>query len=67
MQTAAWWSPPFEQQLLNKNLERMLQYKGQAKWRDNGIAFGRQQDLYSLPERSAAIISKFAGRARAGK
>ncbi len=47
---------PFDQQLLNKQLLEMLTSPEREQWRANGIAYGRSQDLYSMPETVATLI-----------
>lgn len=47
---------PFDQQLLNKQLLEMLTSPEREQWRANGIAYGRTQDLYSMPETVATLI-----------
>ena len=47
---------PFDQQVLNKQLLEMLTSPEREQWRANGIAYGRTQDLYSMPESVATLI-----------
>lgn len=47
---------PFEQSLLNSSLAEMLESPLRQKWRENGIRFGRHEDLYSMVDRAADII-----------
>ena len=58
---------PFDRKRFLDMLIRMLHDDAQrARWRRNGIAFGRTEDLYSLPDRAAAIIEAMARRPRDG-
>lgn len=51
---------PFDQQRLNKQLLEMLTSPEREQWRDNGIAYGRTKDLYSMPETVATLIEAWA-------
>ena len=58
---------PFAQPALNAALADMLAAPERTCWRKNGIAFGRTQALYDMPERAAALILQVAAnRAAAG-
>jgi UDP-glucose:(heptosyl)LPS alpha-1,3-glucosyltransferase len=46
---------PFRQHQLNDNLRTMLQTDRRA-WRENGIHYGRTQDLYDMPARVASLL-----------
>lgn len=50
---------PFEQETLNRNLELMLRSDKREQWRANGIAYGKTEDLYHMPERVAVMIENF--------
>lgn len=51
---------PFVQEELNERLEQMLSSSvRREQWRANGIAYGRTQDLYSMPETVATLIEEF--------
>jgi len=50
---------PFQQPALNRSLYEMLCSGERRAWSDNGIAYGRQQDLYSLHERAAGYIHEY--------
>ncbi|TAN47553.1 MAG: glycosyltransferase [Methylococcaceae bacterium] len=53
---------PFDQGALNRELAAMLADPEQLQaWSANGIAYGRGEDLYSLPEKAAALIESVAG------
>jgi len=41
---------PFQQEYLNKQLETMLVSEERSTWKANGIAYGQEQDLYSMPQ-----------------
>lgn len=51
---------PFEQQELNGRLLSMLQQLEVESWSDNGIDYGKKEDLYSLPEHAAELIEKLS-------
>ena len=54
---------PFKQAELNVALDEMLQAPERAEWSGNGIAYGRTQDLYGMPELAAdKILAIGAGR-----
>jgi UDP-glucose:(heptosyl)LPS alpha-1,3-glucosyltransferase len=54
---------PFDRRVFLEMLTRMLRDDAaRSRWRGNGIAFGRSEDLYSLPDRAAAIIEALARR-----
>jgi UDP-glucose:(heptosyl)LPS alpha-1,3-glucosyltransferase len=56
---------PFAQAAFDATLADLLRDpRRRAELRENGIAFGRNADLYSLPERAAAIIAELAERKR---
>lgn len=51
---------PFEQAQLDACLAQMLSAPEQlAEWSGNGLAFGEQPDLYTMPETAAAMIEDF--------
>ncbi len=41
---------PFQQEYLNNQLETMLISDNRSTWKANGIAYGQEQDLYSMPQ-----------------
>ncbi|PJE78684.1 Lipopolysaccharide core biosynthesis protein RfaG [invertebrate metagenome] len=51
---------PFLQDQLNQTMACMLTSPDQQLWQENAIEFSKQADLYSLPERAAAIIGSLA-------
>lgn len=51
-------SEPFAQQELNQKLVRMLTSSDRATWQQNGIQFGRQEDLYSMAGAAADHIEQ---------
>lgn len=53
---------PFQQAELNAHLLSMLDGDSRAQYSANGIAYGRQQDLYSMPETVAGLIEGFASK-----
>ena len=54
-------SSPFQQDELDRQLQSVLRDEAQRqKWKENGIAYGRNNDLYSMPETVAAILVQAA-------
>ena len=51
---------PFIQSSLNRELEAMLESKQRRQWSENGIRYGREEDLYSMTEVVADHIEAFA-------
>lgn len=51
---------PFQQQELNQNLYDMLTSLDQQDWSENGVAYGKSQDLFSMPQTAASLIERFA-------
>ncbi|MEX0617863.1 MAG: glycosyltransferase family 4 protein [Pseudohongiellaceae bacterium] len=51
---------PFSQEDLNRRLLQMLTSSERPKWSANGIAYGKREDLYSLPKSAMDLIEKFA-------
>jgi UDP-glucose:(heptosyl)LPS alpha-1,3-glucosyltransferase len=49
---------PFAQETLNARLMYMLSSVDDNEWHQNGIRFGQQEDLYSMPERAAVLIEQ---------
>lgn len=47
---------PFQQQALNVALQTMLLSPQRSLWKQNGLTFAREADIYSLPEKAADII-----------
>ena len=54
---------PFKQEELNLALQKMLSSPDMAGWRQNGLSFAKQTDLYSLPDKAADLIEN-VGRNR---
>ena len=54
---------PFNQNEFNQVLKEMIRSKQQRIWRENGIAFAKNHDLYSLPEKVVDRIEEI-GRER---
>lgn len=50
---------PFQQSEFNTTLADMLLSSERAAWHDNAIAFAKQADIYSLPERAVDLIESF--------
>lgn len=53
---------PFEQQALDRALEDMLNSEQRSAWKQNGIAYAHQENIYGLVERAAELIEQFATR-----
>lgn len=53
---------PFDQAQLNRKLVEMLDAPEQEQWRENGRAFGRTADLYSMPDTAADLIEQVGRR-----
>ena len=51
---------PFQQEFLNKQLESMLLSEEKKSWKENGIAYGQEQDLYSMPQTAVNIMVQAA-------
>lgn len=53
---------PFRQEDLNGKLVRMLTTDEHLAWKRNGIQYGREADLYSMPESAADVIESVLQR-----
>ena len=51
---------PFDQQELNDKLRHMLVSGERANWQRNGIAYGRSDSLYSMPQVATDYLEKYA-------
>ncbi|EKD72706.1 MAG: hypothetical protein ACD_45C00608G0008, partial [uncultured bacterium] len=49
-------SSPFQQQEFNQTLMDMLSSPERSTWHHNGLAFAKNADIYSMPERAADVI-----------
>ncbi len=58
---------PFRQEDLNARLLRMLTSAERDSWRRNGIQYGQNEDLYSMPETAVDIIESLLVSRRAAK
>ncbi len=47
---------PFQQRVLDRELACMLTSPERDQWSSNGVAYGRTQDLYRMPQLAADII-----------
>jgi len=56
---------PFDQQQLNSLLAEMLDAPERKQWSENGIRYGQEQDLYSMPEIVADAIEHYAAKRNA--
>lgn len=54
---------PFQQSQFNQALCNMLLSPDKKQWHDNAIAFAKQADIYSLPERAVDIIESLKATA----
>lgn len=53
-------SEPFRQEELNKRLADMLKNLDTKAWSQNGLSYGRNEELYSLPEAAVDLIERFS-------
>lgn len=51
---------PFQQEVLNMQLENMLLSDKKTIWRENGIRYGRENDFYSMPKTVCNILVEAA-------
>ena len=51
---------PFNQDELNHKLSLMIKNEDEISWSENGLKYERENDLYSLHEKAADLIDKFA-------
>ncbi|MCE3237309.1 MAG: rfaG [Gammaproteobacteria bacterium] len=49
-------SSPFQQSEFNQSLVEMLSHQKRIDWQEKALAFSKQADIYSLPERAVDII-----------
>ncbi len=49
-------SSPFQQREFNQSLVEMLSHQKRIEWQEKALAFSRQADIYSLPERAVDVI-----------
>lgn len=47
---------PFDESVFANLLEVLLTSPEREQWRENGLAYARSEDLYSMPEKAAAVI-----------
>jgi UDP-glucose:(heptosyl)LPS alpha-1,3-glucosyltransferase len=47
---------PFQQAEFNDALQKMILSEQRKSWQDNGLAFAKRADIYSLPEKTADLI-----------
>ncbi|GMR21435.1 MAG: glycosyltransferase family 4 protein [Gammaproteobacteria bacterium] len=47
---------PFEQGILNEQLATMLISDERAQWREHGLCYSREQDLYGMVDTAVAVI-----------
>lgn len=57
---------PFSQDELNSNLQDMLNKLPEAPWSENGLAFGKQDELYMMPEQAADFVEQWVAQKRHG-
>lgn len=58
---------PFQQHKLNEMLQEMLEALGSANWSSAGIEYGKNNNLYRMPEAAADIIQASAKKLEGGK
>jgi UDP-glucose:(heptosyl)LPS alpha-1,3-glucosyltransferase len=49
---------PFSQNALNENFRAMLDSDEKSQWKDAGIRYGKNADLYEMPETVASFIAE---------
>jgi UDP-glucose:(heptosyl)LPS alpha-1,3-glucosyltransferase len=49
-------SSPFQQLELNMSLQKMLSSALYPSWQENGLAFAKNEEIYSLPKKTADLI-----------
>ncbi len=55
-------SEPFDQAQLNSNLAKMLEELETATWSQNGLEYGKQEELYSQASAVADFVDEFLAR-----
>lgn len=55
-------SSPFQQTAFNQALLSMLSSDKRAHWKKNAIAFAKEADIYSMPERAVDHLERVAGK-----
>lgn len=55
---------PFKQVEFNQALEKMLLSTDQGEFKQNGLAYAKRADIYSLPEKAANLIDHIGQRKR---
>jgi len=55
---------PYEQEKLDELLSYMLDAPERPEWTKNALAFAREADIYSMPQRAADLIESVAFRRR---
>jgi UDP-glucose:(heptosyl)LPS alpha-1,3-glucosyltransferase len=50
---------PFDQSLLNRELQRLLFVEDRAQWQQRGKAFAQRADIYDMPLRAVELIEQF--------
>ncbi|MCB1671424.1 MAG: glycosyltransferase family 4 protein [Gammaproteobacteria bacterium] len=53
-------SEPFQQAELNRNLEHMLTAPERSVWQQQGIDYGRRENLYAMPGAATDYLEQFA-------
>jgi len=54
---------PFQQAEFTEELQKMILSKERTDWQQNGLAFAKRADIYSMPEKTADLI-EYVGRKR---
>lgn len=52
---------PFDQEALNRELAAMIESPDRRQWSENGVRYGQEEDLYSMPQVVVEYIERFAG------
>lgn len=58
---------PFSQEALNRELERMLTSNEHETWSHNGLAYGTDPSLYTMPEVATNIIEQYVHNSQAAQ
>ncbi len=55
---------PFKQNELNENLVTILTSPGREQWKNAGLEYGKQEELFSLAKTASDLIEQFGNEAR---
>ncbi len=57
-------SSPFRQNDFNQTLQKMLLSTERTAWHENGLAFAKTADIYTMPERAVDVIESLYANSR---